>query len=103
MHQQDFIEKASRDLIIHNFAIKNSVVVSRAFKSIQEILDFISNDKNVNKVVLLKGKTWQEEIKTAKSNILNNWNYSVKQSILGVNQQDFIEKVSRDLIIHLNR
>ena len=66
-----------------NFAIKNSVVVSRAFKSIQEILDFISNNKNVNKIVLLKGKTWQEEIKKVNNNILNNWNYSVKQSILG--------------------
>ena len=65
-----------------NFAIKNSVVVSRAFKSIQEILDFISNNKNVNKIVLLKGKTWQEEIKKVNNN-LNNWNYSVKQSILG--------------------
>ena len=66
-----------------NFAIKNSVVVSRAFKSIQEILDLLSNDKNVDKVVLLKGKTWQEEIKKVNNNILNNWNYSVKQSILG--------------------
>ena len=66
-----------------NFAIKNSVIVSRAFKSIQEILDLLSNDKNVNKIVLLKGKTWQEEIKKVNTNILNNWNYSVKQSILG--------------------
>ena len=66
-----------------NFAIKNSVIVSRAFKSIQEILDLLSNDKNVDKVVLLKGKTWQEEIKKVNNNILNNWNYSVKQSILG--------------------
>ena len=66
-----------------NFAIKNSVIVSRAFKSIQEILDLLSNDKNVNKIVLLKGKTWQEEIKKVNNNILNNWNYSVKQSILG--------------------
>ena len=66
-----------------DFVIGNCVITSRAFKSVDEILELFCHTKNVSKIILLKGKTWDEEIKQAKKNIYNKWNYDVKGSILG--------------------
>ena len=66
-----------------NFLSGNCVITSRAFKSVNEILWLINCNKNVSKIILLKGKTWDEEIKKAKKNIQDKWDYDVKKSILG--------------------
>lgn len=60
---------------ICNFLTEETIITSRAFKSIFEILDLTQNSKNINKILLLKGKKYQEEIdytNTINSNLLKN-------------------------------
>ena len=60
----------NRRLEIYDF-LKNSTVVSRAFKSILDTIDILyRNIKNIKELVLLKGKTYQQEVDNAKKNIL---------------------------------
>ena len=56
----------NRRLEIYDF-LKNSTVVSRAFKSILDTINIIyRNIENIKELVLLKGKTYQQEIDNAK-------------------------------------
>jgi len=56
----------NRRLEIYDF-LKNSTVVSRAFKSILDTIDILyRNIENIKELVLLKGKTYQQEVDYAK-------------------------------------
>ena len=56
----------NRRLEIYDF-LKNSTVVSRAFKSILDTIDILfRNIENIKELVLLKGKTYQQEVDNAK-------------------------------------
>jgi 16S rRNA (guanine527-N7)-methyltransferase len=56
----------NKRLEIYNF-LKNSTVVSRAFKSTLETINILhKNVKKINELVLLKGKTYQQELEEAK-------------------------------------
>jgi 16S rRNA (guanine527-N7)-methyltransferase len=56
----------NRRLEIYEF-LENSIVVSRAFKSILDTINIIyRNIENIKELVLLKGKTYQQEIDHAK-------------------------------------
>ena len=48
---------------------KPTVITSRAFKPLKDILDLIGDNKNIEKIILLKGKTWQNEVEDAKKEI----------------------------------
>ena len=56
----------NRRLETYDF-LKNSTVVSRAFKSILDTIDILyRNLENIKELVLLKGKTYQQEVDNAK-------------------------------------
>ncbi len=56
----------NRRLEIYDF-LKNSTVISRAFKSILDTIDILyRNIENIKELVLLKGKTYQQEVDNAK-------------------------------------
>jgi 16S rRNA (guanine527-N7)-methyltransferase len=56
----------NRRLEIYDF-LENSAVVSRAFKSILDTINILyTNIENIRELVLLKGKTYQQEIDDAK-------------------------------------
>jgi 16S rRNA (guanine527-N7)-methyltransferase len=56
----------NRRLEIYDF-LENSTVVSRAFKSILDTINILYGDiENIKELVLLKGKTYQQEIDDAK-------------------------------------
>jgi 16S rRNA (guanine527-N7)-methyltransferase len=56
----------NRRLEIYDF-LENSTVVSRAFKSILDTINILYRDiENIKELVLLKGKTYQQEIDDAK-------------------------------------
>ena len=62
---------------------KPTIITSRAFKPLKEILYLIGDNKNIEKIVLLKGKTWQNEIYEAKNEIKKNyWKINNYQSIV---------------------
>ncbi len=62
----------NRRLEIYDF-LKTSIVVSRAFKSILDTFDIIyRNIENIKELVLLKGKTYQQEIDDAKKKYNKN-------------------------------
>ena len=56
----------NRRLEIYDF-VENSTVVSRAFKSTLDTINILyRNIENIKELVLLKGKTYQQEIDYAK-------------------------------------
>jgi 16S rRNA (guanine527-N7)-methyltransferase len=60
------IKIESKRLEIYDF-LENSTVVSRAFKSTLDTINILyRNIKNIKELVLLKGKTYQQEIDDAK-------------------------------------
>lgn len=68
---------------ICSFIKERTIITSRAFKSIFEILDLIQNSKNINKIILLKGQKYQEEINYANNmniNLLRDKNISTTRS-----------------------
>lgn len=75
------------------FLPKNSTIMARAFKSISEILNIVDNTE-LNKIILLKGKKWREEIDEIPKNILKKWHFEAKNStfnesvILIINKQN---------------
>ena len=62
---------------------KNSIITSRAFKSIAEILDIVDKNNDIKKIFLLKGIKWKEEIEKVEKSIINKWDIDVKNSITG--------------------
>ena len=75
------------------FLPKNSIIIARAFKSISEILNIVDSTE-LNKIILLKGKKWKEEINETPKNILKKWHFEAKNStfnesvILTINRQN---------------
>ncbi len=68
---------------ICHFLSEETIITSRAFKSIFEILDLTQNNKNIHKMLLLKGKKYQEEIDYVNSinnNLLKNKHISTTKS-----------------------
>ena len=62
---------------------KKSMITSRAFKSVAEILAITPDF--VEEIVLLKGEKWKQEIKEADSKkLLGEWQFETSQSITGV-------------------
>ena len=65
---------------IQNLLPKNTYITSRAFKSLGEILELVNNNKNVKKIVLLKGKNFQQEIDKIPSHIINQYKMDINNS-----------------------
>ena len=62
---------------------KKSIITSRAFKSVSEILTITPDF--VEEIVLLKGEKWEQEIEEADSKkLLGDWQFETRQSITGV-------------------
>lgn len=70
---QDLSDKLSLNLKIANLKIENfkfdkiSTVVSRAFKKTIDIMDvLLKNNDKIRNIILIKGKTYQQELEDAK-------------------------------------
>ena len=70
---QDLSDKLSLTLKIANLKIENykfdkvSTVVSRAFKKTIDIMDLLlKNNDKIRNIILIKGKTYQQELEDAK-------------------------------------
>ena len=63
--------------------LSNTTITARAFKNLSEILTLINKTDNINKLVMLKGRLWQEEIKQIEYSIIQKWTYQVHKSIIG--------------------
>ena len=70
---QDLSDKLSLNLKIANLKIENykfdkiSTVVSRAFKKTIDIIDILlKNNDKIRNIILIKGKTYQQELEDAK-------------------------------------
>lgn len=67
---------------INTIINKNTIVISRAFKSIDKIFQLLGQpieENKIKKIVLLKGQKWQEEIDNTPAHLLKQWklkNYS---------------------------
>lgn len=62
---------------------KKSIIISRAFKSVAEILAIMPDF--VEEMVLLKGEKWEQELLEAQNkHLLGDWQFETRQSITGV-------------------
>jgi 16S rRNA (guanine527-N7)-methyltransferase len=77
---------------LENFNFNNqSTVVSRAFKSTLETLDILfKNIDKIKEIVLLKGKTYQQEIDEAKK----KYTFNVEKTKSITSDESFILKIS---------
>ena len=79
------------NLKIENFKInKNSTIVSRAFKNTVDTMDvlFKNNDK-IESIILLKGKTYQQELEDAKK----KYTFDVEKFRSITSDESFILKI----------
>ena len=72
----------------------NTYITSRAFKSLGEILELVNNNKNVKKIVLLKGQNFQQEIDKIPNYVAKKYQIKIIESI---NQDGVV------MIIHLTK
>ena len=80
------------NLKIENFKInKNSTIVSRAFKNTVDTMDvlFKNNDK-IESIILLKGKTYQQELEDAKK----KYTFDVEKFRSITSDESFILKIT---------
>ena len=75
---------------IKNLLPENTYITSRAFKSLGEILELVNNNKNVKKIVLLKGKNFQQEIDKIPNYVAQKYQTNTHKSI---NQDGVIVEV----------
>jgi 16S rRNA (guanine527-N7)-methyltransferase len=77
---------------LENFNFNNqSTVVSRAFKSTLETLDILfKNIDKIKEIVLLKGKTYQQEIDEAKK----KYTFNVEKTKSITSDESFVLKIS---------
>ena len=75
---------------IQNLLPKNTYITSRAFKSLGEILELVNNNKNVKKLVLLKGQNFQQEIDKIPNYVAKKYQITTHPSI---NQDGVIVEV----------
>ena len=81
-----FNESINQDNI-KNLTKQNTIITSRAFKSVSFIMDLLQkcNQQNISKILLLKGQKWQEEIDECKNKdktFIQKWKYQNYDSIL---------------------
>ena len=79
------------NLKIENFRLnKNSTIVSRAFKNTVDTIDilFKNNDK-IKNIILLKGKTYQQELEDAKK----KYTFDVEKFRSITSDESFILKI----------
>jgi len=94
---QDLSDKLSLNLKIANLKIENykfdkiSTVVSRAFKKTIDIIDilFRNNDK-IRNIILIKGKTYQQELEDAKK----KYTFDVEKFRSITSDESYILKIS---------
>ena len=75
---------------IQNLLPENTYITSRAFKSLGEILELINSNGNVKKLVLLKGKNFQQEIDKIPKYVAQKYQTNTHKSI---NQDGVIVEV----------
>ena len=74
------------EYIINKIISDNTIVVSRAFKSIDKILQLLKQPCRANKIkkiVLPKGQNWKTEIDNTPQQLLTNWQIKEYPSITG--------------------
>ena len=94
---QDLIDKLDLTIKIVNLKIENfnfnkiSTIVSRAFKNTVDTIDilFKNNDK-IESIILLKGKTYQQELEDAKK----KYTFDVEKVRSITSDESFILKIS---------
>ena len=94
---QDLTEKLDLKIKIVNLKIENfklnkiSTIVSRAFKNTFETIDilFKNNDK-IESIILLKGKTYQQELEDAKK----KYTFDVEKFRSITSDESFILKIT---------
>jgi 16S rRNA (guanine527-N7)-methyltransferase len=94
---QDLTDKLDLKLKIVNLKIENfklnkiSTIVSRAFKNTVEIIDiFFKNNDKIESVILLKGKTYQQELEDAKK----KYTFDVEKFRSITSDESFILKIN---------
>lgn len=69
---------------INNFIPNNSIIISRAFKNICEILQLLKeplNKEKIRKIILLKGDKWREEIKQCRKETIEHFTIKTYKSV----------------------
>jgi 16S rRNA (guanine527-N7)-methyltransferase len=94
---QDLSDKLSLNLKIVNLKIENfkinkiSTVVSRAFKKTVDTIDVIlKNNDKIRNIILIKGKTYQQEIEEAKK----KYTFDVEKFRSITSDESYILKIS---------
>jgi 16S rRNA (guanine527-N7)-methyltransferase len=94
---QDLSDKLSLTLKIVNLKIENfkinkiSIVVSRAFKKTVDTIDIIlKNNDKIKNIILIKGKTYQQEIEEAKK----KYTFDVEKFRSITSDESYILKIS---------
>ena len=94
---QDLSEKFGLNLNIINLKIENykfnkiSTVVSRAFKKTNDTIDIIfKNNDKIRNIILIKGKTYQQEIEDAKK----KYTFDVEKFRSITSDESYILKIS---------
>jgi 16S rRNA (guanine527-N7)-methyltransferase len=94
---QDLSDKLSLTLKIVNLKIENfkinkiSIVVSRAFRKTVDTIDIISkNNDKIRNIILIKGKTYQQEIEEAKK----KYTFDVEKFRSITSDESYILKIS---------
>ena len=94
---QDLSDKLSLTLKIVNLKIENfkinkiSTIVSRAFKNTVETIDILfKNNDRIESVILLKGKTYQQELEDAKK----KYTFDIEKFKSITSDESFILKIT---------
>jgi len=94
---QDLIDKLDLNIKIVNLKIENfkldkiSTIVSRAFKNTVETMDIIfKNNDKIESIILLKGKTYQQELEDAKK----KYTFDVEKFRSITSDESFILKIT---------
>ena len=94
---QDLSDKLSLNLKIVNLKIENfkfdkiSTVVSRAFKKTIDIIDILlKNNDKIRNIILIKGKTYQQELEDAKK----KYTFDVEKFRSITSDESYILKIS---------
>ena len=94
---QDLSDKLSLNLKIANLKIENfkfdkiSTVVSRAFKKTIDIIDILlKNNDKIRNIILIKGKTYQQELEDAKK----KYTFDVEKFRSITSDESYILKIS---------
>ncbi len=85
--------KAEVENNIYDHPLKANIIVSRAFKKLEEILKISREmNKKPHKIIILKGKNAQEEIN--RLSLTTNYSYKIKNSITNTDSKIIIFEVT---------